>query len=130
MNKNTEELKAKLNSLEAELVEVEGFLAKVPEMEKRRSELRDGWDSYGEIKMARYELRDSAFPILNETGWSHTRIIEVDDKWITTRDDNRDDVKRYHRDTGRQERKRSDWNNIDVKEALEIWEAHKKNGEK
>lgn len=115
----------KLAALKAELAQLDAQLAQVDKWKERRRQLVGHWGSKGEIYFAEKAIRDEAFPIFEKCDWNQKRIIAVDDKWIILRADNRDDVTRYHRDTGRQEKKRTDWNNIDAPKALQIWNEWK-----
>lgn len=130
-------LEQKLADLLAEKAEIEAFLAQVKDKESRLKVLTgtQGFHSTtGLITLARRELRNENFPLFPRgTGWGDkTRIVSVDEKWISLRDDRDADeeIRRYHRDSGRRERKRSDWDMIDSKKALEIWEQHQKKGTK
>ena len=119
---NTETIK----KLKDELADIESKLAAMPKLEQRRRELRGGFGGIGEIGRAVLNKRDAAFPVLCSGGWRKTRIIAVDKKWITTRDDGSEDaqVTRYRSDTGWRERARCGQTAIDAADALAKWESH------
>ena len=120
MNKET------ITQLKAELADIEAKLAAVPDIEKRRRELRGSWGNIGEIGEAVRSFRDSKFPVLEKGGWRPKRVVAVDDKWIVTREDGAPDaeVTRYRREDGRKERARDARGAIDHVKALEIWSKH------
>lgn len=124
------ELTAKLDAKRAELAEINAKLTQVADMEKtlheRKRALTDGFNRRGEITEAELALRDCVFPVFQRGHyeWQVTRIISVDDTWVTLRSDKCSDGKRYKRDTGRRERCRSDYDKIDIAKAVEIWTAH------
>ena len=128
MNKEptTEELERKLQSLISEKGELEEKLSQVKEWESRLRSLLGGFHSHGEIEITKLQIRDSRFPVFYDGGWAKRRIVSIDDKWITLRDDRSEesDVKRYKRETGIREKKRTDYDKIDVERAVSIWNEH------
>lgn len=118
----------KLAALKAELAEIEAKLAEVPKLETRRRELLPGYHSSGLIRLTQLEIRDSAFPLWPHAGYWKRRVVAVDEKWITLRDDKSDEPRRYRREDGRRERTRSGCDTIDVAKALAIWEKHQAKG--
>jgi hypothetical protein len=104
------------------------------ELKKSRlAQLQDGWRSKGEISFAKLAIRDSAFPVFEQKNtFGNTvycaRVIDVDDKFVTIRDDNCELGKRYRRSDGFLERtRRNKWSTpLDIAKAVKIWEDHKK----
>lgn len=125
---STEELQKEVERLQAELSEINAKLSEVEKLTSRKRALCPGWNSLGEIEVARRQVRDSRFPVLYGDTWNTTRIVDVTDKWIVTRFDlsNEDEVKRYNRQTGARERTRSGYDKIDVVLALKIWGSREK----
>lgn len=125
----TQQLEMILRALLREREELKAWLAQVPDKEKRLKALNNGWNCRGEIEQAKLAVRDSKLPIFREqtVGWGGaTRIVSVDDKWITLREDGYDDdtATRYKRSNGWEERRRTELGSIDAAKALEIWETH------
>lgn len=116
----------KLNALLTEQAELEAWLAQVPAKEERLKQLRDDWGSQGKITQARLAIRDAAFPIFDpKGGWSKPiRIIAVDSKWVSIREDSRNEITRYRIFDGAKERTRGGWGKIDIQKALTIWKEH------
>ena len=122
-NMTREQLQARLNALLQEREECKAKIATAEVAQLRLEELNDRWQTRGEISCAKFALRDSEFPVFSGRGWL-TRIIAVDDSWITLREDGHDLTVQYRRDTGQKKGTRSEWQRIDAAKALEIWANH------
>jgi len=121
------DLQARYDALIAEKKEIEDYLSKVPQLEKRLKELTGTWGVYGKIKEAQIAINDNKCPVyeLNVFYERHKRIIDVDKKWVYMRIDGINGAYfKYNIKTGRPERSRSDSNSINIKRALEIWDIH------
>lgn len=125
--------KQKLDSLEAELKEIEAKLSEVKQLEERRIELRrDIWGiRCGEIAIAKQAYADSLYPVFEEaTGrLRHKRIVNVDSKWISIKRDGDSDsgITRYKIENGWPERSRDGSYALsadDISRALEVWNGH------
>ena len=130
LNKTTAELQKELDDLIAEqkrlVKERAEHEAAVIAINKRLSQFRP-WRGMGLIEKKELELENSRYPIFEEAGFSVKRIVNVCSKWIFIKED-RDEIKdavKYKIENGWRERARSADYGIDVKKALEIWEAHK-----
>ena len=122
---NRDQLKAHLAALIAEREKCEATIKAAEIATIRLSELNNGWNSKGEITVASFALRDCEFPIFEKYAYRNSkRIIAVDGKWITIREDERNDVKQYHLSTGQEKGTRSKWNKIDAAKALAVWNQH------
>jgi hypothetical protein len=127
--KTTEELQKELDALLTEYKMLKKLIEDATNSEKRYEELKPMsiWNkSEGLIAIKKQELKDSLFPIYkNATNnfYDAERIIEVNDKWIIIKTDGFYKPVNYKKDTGKRERSRNDSWSIDVKKALEIWNA-------
>ena len=118
---NRDQLKAHLAALIAEREKCNATIKAAELATIRLSELNNGWHSNGEITVASLAVRDCEFPIFEKATYRTKRIIAVDGKWITIREDGRNDVKQYHLSTGQEKGTRSQWNKIDAAKAIAIW---------
>lgn len=123
--KTINDLQSRYDSLILEKKEIDDYLSKVPEHEKRLRELMGSWAYPGKIKEIETAINDNKFPIyeLNYFYELHKRIIDVDKKFIYMKIDGVNGPHfEYNIKTGRPKASRSDANSINVKQALEIWE--------
>jgi len=123
---NKTEANENYQRLLAEKAELEAWLEQFDAKRDRLRALKPGWHSMGEIEQARRDLRNCDFPIRQESGYSKSFIVAVDEKWICIRGqyDEDKEITRYRRADGGKEKSRGEWNKIDVSKALAIWEAH------
>lgn len=127
------EAREKCRALISELHEIEAEIPtaehRVKTLYLRRGELRDGYNSWGQIQMARAEvarLEFDRFPIYDDKGrCGAERVCCVTDKFISA-GSGPGVIRRYRRDNGWRERLRTPYDTIDAKKALGIWEAWKK----
>ncbi len=118
---NRDQLKAHLAALIEERTKCDATIKSAEFATIRLSELNNGWHTLGEIAVAELAIRDCEFPIFEKSAYRTKRIIAVDGKWITIREDRCKDETQYHLSTGQEKGKRSEWRKIDAAKALSIW---------
>lgn len=114
-----------LSSLRSELIATE---KRVVEIKKRIDELQGGWHSLGEIRFAALDVRNESFPIFVGSGTNTRRIVAVNNKFISVRDDMADsnEITRFRISDGKKAGSTSEYaSSIDVQKALQIWKEHK-----
>lgn len=130
MNQEAIEAHKILNALITEYHEAKAKIAAAALLEKRINELAGIWGRTGEIELAKRRVRDALLPAYDERRGMYSasndikrRIVSLDEKWIILREDGDKDneVIRYKTDTGRKERSRGDYYNIDPTKAKAIW---------
>ena len=124
-HKTTEELQAELDVLLVETKTLKKQISDAESAKKRLSELYS-WDGLGLVARKRQELENSKYPIYDSDKWNTRRIVDVDAKYISIKNDSRNtnDANKYKRENGWLIRSRSDSGAIDPVKAIEIWEAH------
>jgi hypothetical protein len=124
---NRDQLKAHLAALIEERAKCEATIKAAELATIRLSELNNGWRALGEIAVAELAVRDCEFPIFEKPAYRTKRIIAVDGKWITIREDRCKDETQYHLSTGQEKGTRSGLRTIDAAKALAIWNQRNAN---
>ena len=126
--KTTEELQKEYDDLIAEKIQCQHDIEKGKKAEQRLSILIDCWGKPGLIRITENALNESKFPIFSESGFTVTRIVSIDKKWIIIKYDGiYNKPIKYKKDNGFIERGRTEYGAIDFKKAIEIWNEHQKN---
>jgi hypothetical protein len=126
--KTTEELQKEYDALIVEYNAIKRLISDAQIAEKRLSELNDRWGKPGLISNTKNALNESKFPIFSESEFTVTRIISIDKKWITLKDDGiYNKPCRYKKENGWLERNRNGEYAINYEKAIEIWNEHQKN---
>lgn len=137
-NRTAAEIQKDIDALKAEIVEIKEKSNKLvdkkvqiarqeKELQNRLAQINGGYFSRfrsdGLIDKLNIELKESGFPRYDET----RRVVSVTSKTIGLKVDGMsfESVTRYSMDTGWRQRARSDWDEIDAKKALEIWDNYK-----
>jgi hypothetical protein len=128
--KTTNEAELKLFDLQTEL---EALPAKIKKLEEELQAAKDRRyeiaRQHGELWEAQMAVRDAQFPVYREwgNGFSRTiqRVVAVDEKWITIREDRADKGEQYSVTAGYYKGARapykSYYRHIDHVKALEVW---------